>query len=138
MFYGALADDGVLTYSNAGQEPPLVIGRDRTTWLEAGGPVLGLLPGAGYEFGMVTLAPGDLVIVFSDGVSEATNRQGEEFGRAGLLQAMSGLHGAKPDAALESLLATVRKYSEGASQGDDITALVLRYRGPAGGSAERG
>ncbi len=129
MFYGALSDDGVLTYSNAGQEPPLVVGRDATSWLEAGGPVLGLLPGASYDFGTITLERGDLVIVFSDGVSEAANRAGEEFGRAGIRQAMSRCHGVAPDAALETLLAEVRRHAEGSAQGDDITALVLRYRG---------
>jgi serine phosphatase RsbU (regulator of sigma subunit) len=129
MFYGALSDAGVLTYSNAGQEPPLVVGASSTTWLEAGGPVLGLLPGAGYEFGTVTLDPGDLVIVFSDGVSEASNSKGEEFGREGLMQTMRECHGAKPETVLETLLSAVRGYSEGAAQGDDITAMVLRYRG---------
>jgi serine phosphatase RsbU (regulator of sigma subunit)/pSer/pThr/pTyr-binding forkhead associated (FHA) protein len=132
MFYGALAADGLLSYSNAGQEPPLVVhAAARTGWLEAGGPVLGLLAAAEYESGTVQLQPGDLVVVFSDGVSEASNPGGAEFGRQGLLQAMRGCHGAKSDEALETVLTAVRRYSEGTPQGDDITALVLRYRGAA-------
>jgi serine phosphatase RsbU (regulator of sigma subunit) len=129
MFHGAVTPAGRLSYCNAGQEPPLVVGRDSTAWLEAGGPVLGLLSIATYEWETVSLHPGDLVIICSDGVTEARNREGEEFGRDRLIETLGGCHGWKPDAALEHLLGAVRAYSEGAAQGDDITALVLRYRG---------
>jgi serine phosphatase RsbU (regulator of sigma subunit)/pSer/pThr/pTyr-binding forkhead associated (FHA) protein len=131
MFHGAVLADGTLKYCNAGQEPPLVVRRDDVLWLEHGGPVLGLLSIATYECGEVSLAPGDLVVVCSDGVTEARNRQGAEFGRDRLVQAMAGTHGQKPDAALERLLEEVRRFSEGGAQGDDITVLVLRYRGAA-------
>lgn len=129
MFYGALAPDGVLQYCTAGQEPPLVVRRDRTAWLDAGGPVLGLLPAATFESEAVTLEPGDLVVVCSDGITEARNRGGEEFGRDRLVEAVRGFHGARPDSVLEHLLTIVRRFSEGTAQTDDITALVLRYRG---------
>jgi len=129
MFYGAVAPDGRLGYCNAGQEPPLVLGRSGLAWLETGGPVLGLLPGATYEHDSVTLERGDIVVVCSDGVTEARNAAGEEFGRERLITAMTGLHGSKPDVVLERLFEAVRKFSEGTPQGDDITALVLRYRG---------
>ena len=129
MFYGAVSPAGALSYCNAGQEPPLVIRKDGIAWLEAGGPVLGLLSIATYEWETVNLQHGDLVIVCSDGVTEARNGAGEEFGRDLLVQALTGCHGAKPEVVLEQLLETVRRFSQGAAQGDDITALVLRYRG---------
>ena len=129
VFHGVIAPDGRLSYSNGGQEPPLVLRRDSIAWLETGGPVLGLLQGVSYEFETLTLEPGDLVIICSDGVTEARNAAGEEFGRDRLIDAMSGMHGAKPAAALEHLFEVVRKFSEGTPQGDDITGLVLRYRG---------
>ena len=129
MFHGVIALDGRLSYSNGGQEPPLVLGRSQTSWLETGGPVLGLLPGATYEYDTVTLSPGDLVVICSDGVTEARNFAGEEFGRERLIEATEGLHGAKPDMVLERLFEAVRKFSQGTAQGDDITGLVLRYRG---------
>ena len=129
MFHGVVNPDGYLSYCNGGQEPPLVLRRDGMAWLEAGGPVLGLLPGATYEFDNVTLAAGDLVVVCSDGVTEARNEAGEEFGRERLIEAMQGCHGTKPDAVLERLFAAVRTFSHGTPQGDDITGLVLRYRG---------
>jgi sigma-B regulation protein RsbU (phosphoserine phosphatase) len=71
------------------------------------------------------------VIICSDGVTEARNAAGEEFGRERLIEAMTGCHGAKPDAVLERLFAAVRTFSQGTPQGDDITGLVLRYRGQA-------
>jgi serine phosphatase RsbU (regulator of sigma subunit) len=132
MFHGAVLDDGTLKYCNAGQEPPLVVRKDGMLSLEDGGPVLGLLSMATYERGAASLAPGDLVVICSDGVTEARNRQGEEFGRDRLVQAMVGAHGQKPDVALERLLEEVRRFSEGTPQADDITALVLRYRGTGG------
>ena len=130
MFHGVVDVTGHLSYSNGGQEPPLVLKRDDgISWLEAGGPVLGLLPGATYEFDSVTLDPGDLVVICSDGVTEARNAAGDEFGRERLIEAMSGCHGGKPDAVLERLFEAVRLFSQGTPQGDDITGLVLRYRG---------
>jgi sigma-B regulation protein RsbU (phosphoserine phosphatase) len=129
MFHGVVDQSGHLSYSNGGQEPPLVLRRDSICWLEAGGPVLGLLPGASYEFDSVTLAPGDLVVICSDGVTEARNAAGDEFGRERLIEAMSGCHGGKPAAVLERLFEAVRLFSQGTAQGDDITGLVLRYRG---------
>jgi sigma-B regulation protein RsbU (phosphoserine phosphatase) len=121
--------DGRLRYCNAGQEPPVVIGREGVSWLEAGGPVLGLLPAAVYESGTVTLEPGDLVIVCSDGVTEARNMTDDEFGRGGLVDAVRLLHGARPEVVLDRLIAAIREFSNGAQQTDDITALVIRYRG---------
>lgn len=129
MFYGVATPDGRLRYCNAGQEPPLVIGQSGEQWLEVGGPVLGLLGAASYESGEITLQPGDLVVVCSDGVTEARDVAGEEFGRDRLLELLRPCAGQKPDAVLETLLNGVRRFAHGAPQADDITALVFRYRG---------
>ena len=130
MFYGAITNDGALSYCNAGQEPPLVVRASSIEWLEEGGPVLGLLSIATYAYGTVQLHPGDLVVVCSDGVTEARNLANDEFGRDRLVEALHGRHGQKPDTALEHLLAVIKQFSQGAAQADDITALILRYRGP--------
>src|SRR5688572_8696458 len=129
MFYGAITADGQLSYSNAGQEPPLVIRTDSTSWLEEGGPVLGLLSIATYAYATVSLAPGDLVVVCSDGVTEARNLAGDEFGRDRFVEALNGRHGSKPEIALEQVLSAVKNFSQGAAQADDITLLILRYKG---------
>jgi sigma-B regulation protein RsbU (phosphoserine phosphatase) len=131
MFYGAITPDGKLSYSNAGQEPPLVVRADSTNWLEEGGPVLGLLSIATYAYETVPLQQGDLVVVCSDGVTEARNLAGDEFGRERLLEALKGRHGSKPDIALEHVLGAVKSFSQGAAQADDITLLILRYKGPS-------
>jgi len=129
MFHGVITRDGQLHYCNAGQEPPLVLRADGETWLETGGPVIGLLPLATYDDGTVTLSPGDMVIVCSDGVTEARSVTNEEFGQTRVLSALRELRGQKPEVVLERLVNAVKDFARNAPQADDITALVLRYRG---------
>ena len=129
MFYGVAYPGGRLAYCNAGQEPALVVRKDREDWLDIGGPVLGLLSAATYESGEVSLDPGDLVIIYSDGVTEARSVTNEEFGRDRLLDVARACRGQKPDIVLEALLRAVSQFSQGAAQADDITALVFRFRG---------
>jgi phosphoserine phosphatase RsbU/P len=129
MFHGVLTRDGRLSYCNAGQEPAIVVGRDGVVWLEIGGPVLGLFTVEAYECETVQLKPDDLVVVYSDGVTDATNVGGDEFGRERLVEAITGGHGTKPETLLERVLDAVRTFSRDAPQADDITALILRYRG---------
>jgi len=130
MFYGVVTPDGQLSYCNAGQEPPLLIGRSCVSRLESGGPVLGLLPAATFEFQVLDLEPGDVLVVCSDGVTEARNTSGAEFGRERLVKATQGCHGVGPETVLDAVMKAVRDFSKGAAQADDVTALVLRYRGP--------
>jgi sigma-B regulation protein RsbU (phosphoserine phosphatase) len=129
MCYGVATPSGEFSYCNAGQEPPLVIAKDGIRWLETGGPVLGLLPAAKYEYATEKLEPGDLVVVCSDGVTEARNVANEEFGRDRMLAAVRSMHGDKPEAVLDQLLSAVNQFARGAPQADDITVLVFRYIG---------
>jgi len=128
MFHAVLSRNGRLSYCNAGQEPAIVVGRDGIVWLEVGGPVLGLFTVEAYECATIQLKPDDLVVVYSDGVTEATNVGGDEFGRERLVEAIMGGHGTKPETLLERVLDAVRTFSRDAPQADDITALILRYR----------
>jgi len=131
MFYGKLKADGDLCYSNAGQEPPMLVRRDgEVLLLETGGPVIGLLSGVAYDSAVVTMQPGDVVVVCSDGVTEARSVEGEEFGRDRAIEAVRRGHGQKPDVVMDSLTAVMRKFVGIAPQADDITVLVLRYLGP--------
>jgi serine phosphatase RsbU (regulator of sigma subunit)/pSer/pThr/pTyr-binding forkhead associated (FHA) protein len=129
MFYGVAYPDGRFRYCNAGQEPALVVRAEGEEWLDVGGPVLGLLSVATYESAEIQLKPGDLVIIYSDGVTEARAVDNSEFERDGLLQVARACRGQKPDTVLEALLGAIRTFSHGAAQADDITALVYRYRG---------
>jgi sigma-B regulation protein RsbU (phosphoserine phosphatase) len=96
--------------------------------LDRGGPVLGLLDFAVYETGAVVLAPGDLVIVYSDGVTEARSSSGEEYGRDRMIAVAAPRHGAEPDRLLAELLTSVNDFAGAEPQADDLTALILRYR----------
>jgi len=91
--------------------------------------VLGLFGHAQFAQAALPLEPGDVLVVFSDGVSEATDVAGEEFGDSRIMSCIGAKLQLEPAALLEHLLAAVRQFSEGTIQRDDITALVLRYTG---------
>jgi sigma-B regulation protein RsbU (phosphoserine phosphatase) len=127
LMYGSLEADGRLTYCNAGHNPPLVISKGGVRRLEAGGPIVGLFEGATFEEETVILSPGDWLIVFSDGVSEALSADGEEYGEARILATANTHAEVPPQELLQAIFADVRAFTKGAPQSDDITALVLRY-----------
>jgi serine phosphatase RsbU (regulator of sigma subunit) len=129
VFLGALEADGHVTYCNAGHNPPLVIGKQGVRRLEKGGPIVGLFEGVAFEQERVRLDPGDWIIVFSDGVSEALSSGGEEFGDPRIIESVKDRLDTSPAGMLEALLGAVRKFTAGAPQSDDVTALVVRYRG---------
>ena len=93
--------------------------------LEIGGPVLGLLGSATYDYGHTSLQPGDILMMCSDGVTEARNVDGDEFGGNRLATLLRDAHGHDPEAVLERVLAAVREFAGREPQTDDITALVL-------------
>jgi sigma-B regulation protein RsbU (phosphoserine phosphatase) len=139
-FYGVLAQDGQVTSCNAGHNPPLVMGKNGLRRLDRGGPPLGLFDAIPFQEETVGLEPGDWVIVFSDGVSEALSAAGEEFGDARIAEVARAHYDHEPTVLLEALLSSVRTFATGAPQSDDVTALVVRYRGPStdGGKRENG
>jgi serine phosphatase RsbU (regulator of sigma subunit) len=129
MLYARLDPEGAITYCNAGHNPPLVIGPDRVVRLEAGGPILGLFEGVPFEEETLRLRAGECLIVFTDGVSEALSASGEEFGEARIIDAARSAQSADAQAVLQALISAVRQFAMGAAQNDDVTAMVLRYRG---------
>jgi len=129
-FYGMLGPDGSLTYCNAGHNAPLLVSRSGIRRLETGGVVLGLFDQATFDEETVKLEPGDLVVAFSDGVTEALNPAGDEFTDDRLIASVTKHRVATPQAAVEALLADVRTFCEDATQSDDVTILLVRYDGP--------
>jgi serine phosphatase RsbU (regulator of sigma subunit) len=127
IFYGALSGRGRLTYTNAGHNPPLVLGRSGLRRLTAGGTIVGVFPDARYDQETITLDPGDLVVVFSDGVTEAFNAEWEEFGNDRLIECVRANAGLPPAALLDQIMTAVHGFVKEAVQSDDVTVVVLRY-----------
>jgi sigma-B regulation protein RsbU (phosphoserine phosphatase) len=126
-FYGVLAPDGCFISSNAGHNPPIVVRRDGTVQrLEKGGTPLGLFAGSVFEEEVLNLAPGDTLLLFSDGLSEAENSELQEFGEDRLVESMAAERHREPEALLELLLARARDFAGSQPQSDDITALIVR------------
>lgn len=120
--------DRTLTYTNAGHLPPIVLQDGRVERLEVGGSVVGLFGDVHYEEACVTLAPGCVLVGFTDGLTEAENAYGEELSVERLL-AVVRARAQKPPAVLaQSLLDEVRQWSAAEEQADDMTLLVARAR----------
>ena len=134
LFYGVLFPDGRLTYCNAGHNPPMLVAQDSgVKRLEEGGMVLGLFDGTPFEEETVTLGPGDFLVAFSDGVSEALDPAGEEFGDDGLLASIASMRESAVEERLKHVFPSVSEFTAGAAQHDDITAMIVGYRGSNGG-----
>ncbi len=136
LFYGVLDPAAAtLTYSNAGHNPAFLIdprGSRETRALGHTGIPLGMFPGMSWQQAMVGLEPDDLLVMYTDGVSEAQDGAGAEFGEKRLLTAVqsSPFGGAKE---LETaVLAAIQTFVGDAPQFDDITLLIVRKEGVRG------
>ena len=127
LFFGVF-DEATCTlrYVNAGHNPPIIIGRGGSiVHLDAGGLPVGLFADLSYTEAVAQLYPGDLIVAYTDGVTEATNHHDEEFGIERLIQA--AIHNARPGA--EKVVQAVFEYMDrftGGRQNDDATVLVLQ------------
>lgn len=135
VFAGVLdVESGALDYCCAGHEPPwrIAAGGDAYRLEGEGGPPLCLLDAFDFPTDRVQLDVGDMILVVTDGVTEAANRAGKLFGVERTEAAIPALVGA-PDAAtaLERLIGPVHAYADGAEPADDLTALALIWRGAA-------
>jgi len=128
-FYGILHKDGSLIYTNAGHNPPILVTQRGIQRLEAGGVVLGLFETATFDQEKVMLDKGDILLLFSDGVTEAMNEASEEFGDDHLVECMRNRHNQEPRNVLEELVTEVKKFCGDAVQSDDVTMMVVRYHG---------
>lgn len=129
LFYGIFHEDTrILEYVNAGHNPPVVVRQGKVTArLEVGGPPVGVFADSVYRPGVVELFPGDLIVAYTDGVVEATDRAGEEWGVEGLLAAVARADGQQPDKIVEAAF-TALEGSSGHWQRDDATILVALVR----------
>ena len=121
-------ETGVLTYANGGHCNPLVVHADGASeeLAHTNGVALGVVPDLEYREYSVTLAPGDTLILYTDGVSEAMNSDGEEFGIDRLLNLFATNPPRNAQHANEAVLQAVAEFAGGHPQSDDVTCLVLR------------
>ncbi len=124
----------VLGYINAGHLPPLLIRQTGSGSLEVlhldegGGPVLGLLPGATYQQIEIAIQPGDLLVVFSDGILEAANALDQEFGEDRIVDAVRKNWAGSPTEICDAVLAGVRQFLGKMLPHDDQTLMVVRLQ----------
>jgi sigma-B regulation protein RsbU (phosphoserine phosphatase) len=129
LFYGKLdASQRLLEYTNAGHWPPLLVrqGTCEPAWLEAGGTVTGLFPKAEYDCGQVRLEPGDMLILYTDGVTEATNAAGEQFTVERLAALVRENATSCAQDLVEAILNAVGEFRGANALQDDLTLIVLR------------
>ena len=124
-FIGLLdPESGAFTYVNAGHEEAYIFSdKGISATLSPTGPVLGIFAGAGYEIATTMLAPGDLLLLYSDGVPEATDKTGEQFSGS-RLRALLGEFDGSANGVIETIISSINEFTEGAAQHDDITLLA--------------
>jgi sigma-B regulation protein RsbU (phosphoserine phosphatase) len=130
VFYCLLDQSGRLDYVNAAHCPPIVVRPSgETAELGATGVPVGLLEGSKYELAGRQLSPGEKVVIYTDGVTEAQDARGAFFGRKRLFDLVRANAGASSSELHDAIQGAVREFTEGAPQSDDITLVVLDYRG---------
>jgi serine phosphatase RsbU (regulator of sigma subunit) len=115
-----------LTVAGGGHNPLLVFGGDGERRLAARGSLLGVRPGLDFPEDTLKLNPGDLIAIYTDGVTEARNTAGELFGVERLCSLLSGVRALSPEAVLETVLAEVADFRGGLPSTDDLTLLLAR------------
>ena len=117
--YAMLDRRGRLTYCNAGHNPPFLVSRSGVRRLDWGGMIVGAFEHATFEEDTQQLWPGDVLVAYSDGVTEARDASDEEFGEERLLSCVQANCTRSPVDIMECLLSTVHEFSAGTAQGDD-------------------
>ena len=126
LMYGILSADGRFRYSNSGQNPPILLTRNGIERLTVGGPMLGPFEAPHFAEDTVTVYSGDTLVLFSDGITDATNEAGDDFGETRLMECVVP-HWVDPiRTILESIFTCVRDFSGEVPPNDDQTAVVVR------------
>ena len=114
-----------IVYSNAGHNPPLLIHQNGTVaQLTEGGMVLGIFPDSAYAQAALRMASGDRLVFYTDGITEARNTEGDEYGEERLTEAALGVRTLSPEAMKDALLADVNAFTGGRFE-DDATLIVV-------------
>ena len=131
LFYAEIsAGSSEVLYLNAGHNPALLVRGDTIETLAASSLPLGMLPGIAYAQGTATLRAGDQLVLYSDGITEATNASGEEYGLPRLQSAVRAAASLPAEAAARQILGSAGRFVEGEKPHDDQSILVLRRTAP--------
>ena len=128
--FGCVLDvaNGRISFANAGHNPPWVRRGDVREWLQAKpGLVMGVMDGVGYRSHELDLQPGDGLFMYTDGVTEAMDKHESLYGSERLEDALYEVAGCGVDEAVESVMASLGSFAEGAPQADDITMLAFSW-----------
>ncbi|MFL5749221.1 MAG: PP2C family protein-serine/threonine phosphatase, partial [Chloroflexota bacterium] len=127
-----------LRLANAGHEPPLVVPADGrpVRWLTGSGPLLGAFATLGLVVCELSLAPGDLVLLYTDGVTDTRAADGDRFGDDRLVAAVEGARGGSAQELLDAIVGAIRLFQGEEPAADDVTIVALR-RSPSGASRAR-
>lgn len=128
LFYAEFESNGNLVYCNAGHPPPLLLHGGQVRELREGGIVLGPDPKATYERGFESFEPGSVVLLYTDGISEAVNRRGIQFGTQRLARLLRQLERESAQQIVDAVFEAVGKHTGGV-RADDQTVVVIRRLG---------
>jgi len=134
LFYAELEESGNLVYVNGGHCPPLLVSNESEVFeLKTCGPVLGPLPDAVYRRGYTTLKPGEVLVMFTDGVTEREDPRRKtneddivELGREGLIKTIQGCHEESAEAIADRIIERVRDFGDGRPFEDDVSVMVVK------------
>jgi serine phosphatase RsbU (regulator of sigma subunit) len=128
FFFGIVdPQTGALSYANAGHNPPILVRSDgRAETLDGGGLVMGLFENCRYDRYDAQLNPGDLLVLYSDGVTEANNVAGEEFGEDRLLETIRLNRHRNAGELMMAINGALTTFTAGAATADDVTLLILK------------
>jgi sigma-B regulation protein RsbU (phosphoserine phosphatase) len=117
-----------LSYTNAGHLPPVLFRDGKIERLRTGGTVVGLFPSVTYEVGEIRLEPHDLLLAYTDGITEPENTYGEEFGESRLLEVTRGMLNASPEILVTEIYRSVDEWTGSPELQDDMTLVLARAR----------
>lgn len=130
VFYGVLdIRNGAFEYANGGHNSPYLISNDGTTKLldDVGGLLLGTIKSTEYQSNIIMLKPGESIFLYTDGVTEAFNSNEEDFKEERLLQSLKINSVSSAEKIVANVFETVKNFTNGVEQSDDITCLALKY-----------
>jgi len=127
MFYSVLDEaTSTLTYTNAGHNPPILFRGDQSIFLEEGGIPLGIIEDITYDEGQIQFASGDVILLYTDGVTEAMNSEKRIFGLKRLMQIVQQNIILDAQGLIDVIYGEVLNFAAGAPQSDDLTLIILK------------